>query len=117
MSLETKSTPNLFDPTDGELDDFLVDFLRQHARAWMKAIVIGLMVGFSVIVFSGSIFKGFLIGALCLLVAGFNTWRRYLEPLTFWIFIAAVIYWCDQEILHRLRIGALALYHLIPNVA
>src|SRR5260370_31822413 len=39
---------------------------------------------------AGSPMKGFLIGLVCMILALFNTWRRFLEPLSFCLFWVAV---------------------------
>jgi hypothetical protein len=60
------------------------------------------MVWFGLAIFSGSIMKGFLIGLICMILALFTTWRRFLEPLSFFLFCVAVAFWCDPQFLQRI---------------
>ena len=74
-------------------------------RTFLKSLAIGgmvWMVWFGIAVFSGSIMKGFLIGLVCMILALFNTWRRFLEPLSFSLFCVAVVFWCDPQALQRI---------------
>jgi hypothetical protein len=80
--------PELSASIDDELDDYFF-------RAFLKAVLIGGMVWFTVKIFSGSISKAAVLCALCFVLALFSTWRRYLEPVAFVGFVAAAICWCD----------------------
>ena len=95
------------DLSDAELEAEVINFLRQHAVRLIKLPIVASMAGFSIWMLSGSIFKTLIIAAVCIVLSAFNTWRRFLEPLAFWGFAVAVIYWCDADILARLR----SLYH------
>jgi hypothetical protein len=72
-------------------------FLSSQGLTFLKCLIIGSMVWFEIAMFSGSITKGLTIGLASLVLALFTTWRRFLEPVTFWVFCAAVAFWCDQE--------------------
>ena len=92
-------TESYIEPTDAEL----VAFFRQHAVKLMKAPIVAGMAAFSIWMFSGSIVKALIIAVVCIVLSAFNTWRRFLEPLAFWGFALAVIYWCDADILAHLK--------------
>ena len=96
-------TDRYIEKSDAELDEQSVGFLRQHAIKLLKAPITAAMGGFSVWIFSGSIAKALIVAAICVLLSAFNTWRRFLEPLVFFAFVVAVIFWCDQDVLSRLR--------------
>ena len=71
-------------------------------RTFLKSLIIGGMVWFGIAIFSGSIMKGFLIGMCCMVLALFQTWRRFLEPLSFSLFCVAVAFWCDPQVLQHM---------------
>ena len=81
----------------------LYEVLSGHSpRTFLKSLAIGGMVWFGLAMFSGSILKGFLIGLVCVFLALFHTWRRFLEPLSFSLFCIAVVFWCDPQVLQRM---------------
>lgn len=96
-------TDSFIEPTDAELEEKMIGFLRQHAVKLIKAPIVALLASFSVWVLSGSILKVLLIAAVCIVLSAFNTWRRFLEPLVFWCFALAVVFWCDADIVTRLK--------------
>jgi hypothetical protein len=64
---------------DERLKDLVLELVDRHGRNFIKAILIGIMLSFSVAVFSTSIPKAALIGTICFSVSLFATWRRFLE--------------------------------------
>jgi hypothetical protein len=101
------------DITESELEAWLTRMLSAHYRTILKAPIIAVMITFSVMTFSGSIFKGILVGTVCLAASIFNTWRRYLEPIGFWIFLVAVVVWCDPSVPDNVRSGARQLSQIV----
>jgi hypothetical protein len=87
---------------DDKAIDAIVGFILPYARTILKAPMIALMSALAVGIFSGAPGKAVIVGMLCLVAAFFTTWRRFLEPLSFWAFVAAVIYWCDAKLINRL---------------
>ncbi|WP_441228052.1 hypothetical protein AB7813_08855 [Tardiphaga sp. 20_F10_N6_6] len=80
----------------------VIGVLEPHIRTACKAPVIALMSGIAVGIFSGALGKALLVGIVCLVVSLFATWRRFLEPISFWVFVAAIIYWCDARLIDRI---------------
>ncbi|MGO4714741.1 hypothetical protein [Bradyrhizobium sp. 2TAF24] len=70
-----------------------------QVRGILKALLIGLMMLFSVSTLNGSTWKAIAAGAVFFLVGSFNTWRRYLELPVFVIFCIATLYLCNNHIL------------------
>lgn len=99
--------------TESEMETWLTEMLAVHHRTILKAPVIGTMVLFSVATFSGSVMKGLLIGAVCLAAAAFSTWRRHLEPIAFWVFLLAIVFWCDPSLMESLKSGATQVSQLV----
>lgn len=83
----------------------LLSFLRARKSALLKAPLIGIMVWFAVATASGHFFKGAFVGVICVLLAMFTTWRRLLEPISFFAFGLAVLYWCDIDLVQQVRIA------------
>lgn len=96
--------------TDAEFDEQILAFFRFHSRALVKAPMIGFMAGFSALIVSEALLKAAIVGIVCMLLATLHTWRRFLEPLAFWAFLAATIYWCDPEIITHLKTAARSLH-------
>jgi hypothetical protein len=89
--------------SDDELDVMIAGFAKAHARTAFKSVLIGAMFVCFTLVFSGSLVKATLIGCAFMLLAVFRTWRRILEPVSLLLFIAAVIYWCDESIIGHMK--------------
>ncbi|MDB5502155.1 MAG: hypothetical protein JWR89_2057 [Tardiphaga sp.] len=97
------------DFSDDELERWTLDFIRTHLRTIIKAPIIGMMAGFSVLTVSGSLYKALIIVLAGTVLSGFATWRRFLEPISFWLFLGSVVYWCDVEIVGHLKTTARSL--------
>jgi hypothetical protein len=76
-------------------------FMRGHGRTILKCLIIGSMVWFEIAMYCGSTTKGLTIGLASFVLALFTTWRRFLEPVSFWLFCAAVAFWSNQEYWHQ----------------
>lgn len=103
------------DVTESEMEAWLTQILAVHYRALLKAPMIAAMILFSVATFSGSILKGLLIGIMCLAASAFNTWRRFLEPISFWVFAMAVVVWCDPTLPNSFKSGVQQLSLLVSR--
>lgn len=101
------------DITESEMEAWLTRMLAAHYRTIFKAPIIAAMIAFSVSTFSGSLLKGVLIGVVCFAASIFNTWRRYLEPIGFWVFLVAVVVWCDPTVPDNVRYGARQLSQIV----
>src|SRR6266851_4541123 len=88
---------------DDELEEFILLFFFRHARPALKAILIGAVGLFAMLVFTGSAAKAATVAILALALSLFNTWRRYLEPISLVVFCLAVLAWANIDILDRLR--------------
>jgi len=86
-------------------DDRMPDWFFQHFRTLAKAALMSMVVFFSIEILSGSFVKAGIVCAFCLAFGLFNTWRRYLEPITFVIFWVAVVYWCDSAFVSHVRLA------------
>jgi hypothetical protein len=82
---------------DETLKDLTLELVDRHGRNFIKAILIGIMISFSVAVFSASIPKAALIGTLCLFVSLFAIWRRSLELTSLAMFCVAAVLLCSDE--------------------
>lgn len=96
---------------DDEIERFVVELMDHYVRPMLKAMVIAAVSMFSIAVFTGSPAKAVTVALFVLVLALFSTWRRYLEPICFIIFCAAVLAWTDVDILDRLR-GAIAMIRM-----
>jgi ABC-type proline/glycine betaine transport system permease subunit len=79
--------------TDDDLDA-LFDAISPYWRGIAKACLIAIMMATAIGVASNSIWKSLVFGAIIFFVACFNTWRRYLQPISFVLFLAAMAYVC-----------------------
>jgi hypothetical protein len=98
-------------PSEDQIEAYFFKFASEHMRSVLKASLIGIMVFFSVCAFTGSVWKAFVVGTLCLAISMFNTWRRYLEVAGFFVFCFAVVHWCAPEVWQFVRFPALAQLH------
>jgi len=81
----------------GVSDDQAFDFLFDIFRLAAKACLIALMLSFSVEVLTGNPVRAVVVGLFFLVLALFSTWRRFLEPISLFVFCIAVVCWCDRE--------------------
>ena len=81
-------------PQDDEDFAVLAAFIDQYWRSAAKAFLIALMMAYAVAAVSNSLGKAFLLGGFGFLLACFNTWRRYLQPISLVVFLAAAVYSC-----------------------
>ena len=81
----------------GVSDDQAFDFLFDIFRLVAKACLIALMLSFSVEVLTDNPVRAVAVGLFFLVLALFNTWRRFLEPISLFVFCIAVVCWCDRE--------------------
>lgn len=66
------------------------------------------MTAISVGIFTGSFWKATWISFMVPVLSLFMTWRRYLEPLCFVVFVLAVIFTCiERETLMKLQLAVL----------
>ncbi|WP_027579878.1 hypothetical protein [Bradyrhizobium sp. Ai1a-2] len=79
----------------GVFDEFF-DLLVLHHRTLLKAPIMSYMTAITVVIFTGSYWKATWISFAVFLLSLFTTWRRYLEPLCFFAFAAAVIAECSS---------------------
>jgi hypothetical protein len=103
-----------YDSGQSDLDLWIANVLDRHSYSLIKASVVAVMLFFSVSTFSGSIWKGLLIAAISFMAALFATWRRYLEPISFLAFCAAVIFWCDPELPQHVKSAVGSFYASNP---
>ncbi|WP_426441718.1 hypothetical protein [Bradyrhizobium genosp. P] len=61
-----------------------------------KAVIVAMMTAVSVAIFTGGYWKALWIGTFAFLLSMFTTWRRYLEPISFFIFLAALVVTCTE---------------------
>ncbi|WP_426441711.1 hypothetical protein [Bradyrhizobium genosp. P] len=59
-----------------------------------KAAMIAMMTAVSVLVFAEAYWKALAIGAFAFLLSMFTTWRRFVEPISFVVFLGAVVVAC-----------------------
>ena len=97
------------DFSDDEIDERMLTFVRTHYRTIVKAPIIGAMIGLTVLSVSGSLSKALILALTAALLSAFATWRRFMEPLAFWLFVASVAYWCDREIVNHVKTAASAI--------
>jgi hypothetical protein len=88
---------------DEELEARIYQFAIKHFRTLGKVALIGFIMLFSVGVLTGSFWKAVVISFFCFVLSTFNTWRRYLEPISFLVFCIAVVYWCDEEFVSHIK--------------
>lgn len=91
-----------------ELDDLtseLIGFASRYGRTFLKASLIGLMATFSIWIFTESASKALLFGFAFFIISMFRTWGRFLEPIGLLVFVAAVVYTCDQDIVSQFRVA------------
>lgn len=91
-------------PPIGDFERELWSDASRHIRNTLKAFIIGGFLFFAVLVFSASILKATLIAVLCLIASAFATWRRYLEPVSFWAFAAAAVIWCQPDLIASAKV-------------
>ncbi|MEW6645365.1 MAG: hypothetical protein AB1586_33050 [Pseudomonadota bacterium] len=84
-------------------------------RGILKALLIGLMMLFSVSTLNGSTWKALAAGAIFFLVGSFNTWRRYLEIPVFVFFCVATLYLCNENILQDIAAAISQIRHMITG--
>lgn len=96
---------------DDEIEVFLAQLMDRYARPMLQAMVIAAVSLFSIAVFTGSPAKAVTVALFVLAMAMFSTWRRYLQPISFIVFCAAVLAWTDVDILDRVR-GAITMVRL-----
>lgn len=90
---------------DERSDDLLTEEIEAalrspQARGVVKAILIGVMMLYSVFILDGSFLKALITSAIFCLIACFNTWRRYMEIPVFLLFCGATIYMCNEQVFH-----------------
>jgi hypothetical protein len=86
--------------------EIIADLVEMHYRTVLKAFVMVVMTMIAVVIFTGSYWKATWIGFWVLVLSLFSTWRRYLEPLCFAAFVAAVIFTCvEPDLLTRLELA------------
>lgn len=73
--------------------------VANYIRPVLKTLIIGALIFFAVLIFSGSLLRASTIAFASLILSCFATWRRYLEPLSFFAFAAAVIFWCHPDVI------------------
>jgi ABC-type proline/glycine betaine transport system permease subunit len=92
-----------------ELDDIfsveLIGLFKTYGRAFLKAWLIAMMAVFSIWVFTDSVWKALFIGFAFLPIALFRTWSRFLEPVSLVVFLAAVAYVCDQNLISHFKLA------------
>lgn len=83
------------------------DFLEvvKYIMTAMKAFIVGALIFFAVLIFSGSLLRATTLAFICVVLSCFATWRRYLEPLSFAAFIAAAIFWCQPDVLASAKVA------------
>jgi hypothetical protein len=86
-------------------DEELDVYLQRYGRAFSKAALIGLMATISIWIFTESAWKALLFGFAFFVISLFRTWSRFLEPIGLLVFIAAVVYACDQNVLSHVRMA------------
>lgn len=96
-------TESYIEPADEDLDAAIAGFARLHGVKLLKAPLIAGMTAFAFWILSGSVQKALSVAAVCFVVSAFNTWRRFLEPLAFWLFVVAAIHWCNPDIFASLK--------------
>jgi hypothetical protein len=100
---------------DERLGDLVLELVDRHGRNLIKAILIGIMVSFSVAVFSGSIPKAALIGTICFSVSLFSTWRRFLVLTSFAMFCVAAVLWCTDELARQAVASAAGFFYSVAR--
>ncbi len=80
------------------IDEAIWQAVKDHFRTALKAPIIAIMMGFAIWMLSSSFQKAFSIGALCMVVSCFTTWRRYLEPISLYAFLIAVVFFAYPDI-------------------
>jgi hypothetical protein len=63
--------------------DEIIELVKHYCRAILKAPLIGIMIFFSLCSFNVSYGKSLLVAFICLAISLINTWRRFLEPVSF----------------------------------
>ena len=100
---------------DETLEDLVLELVDRHGRNFIKAILIGIMVSFSVAVFSASIRKAALIGTICFSVSLFATWRRFLELTSLAMFCVAAVLWCSDELARQVTASAAGFFYSVAH--
>jgi uncharacterized protein (DUF486 family) len=100
---------------DGTLEDLVLELVDRHGRNLIKAILIGIMVSFSVAVFSASVPKAASIGTICFSVSHFATWRRFLELTSFAMFCVAAVLWCNDELARQVVTSAAGFFYSVVH--
>ncbi|HEY0329437.1 MAG TPA: hypothetical protein VGC77_10090 [Rhodopseudomonas sp.] len=90
---------------DGAIVEAFAKLIFENARALAKAPVAAIMSAFTVAVLSGSLAKGVFVGVICLFASLFNTWRRFIEPISFWFFLISIAFWCDPDIVNDIKLA------------
>jgi hypothetical protein len=91
-----------------DLDLLVEQGLAAVYRAMPKAIIMAIISAIAVLVFTGSYWKASWISTSVLVLALFTTWRRYLEPLCLFAFVAAAFATCcEPGFLTRLQMLSL----------
>ena len=99
---------------DEKLEDLVLELVDCHSRNFIKAILIGIMVSFSVAVFSASLPKAAVIGTICFSVSLFATWRRFLELTSLAMFCVAAVLSCTDD-LARITASAAGFFYSVAH--
>ncbi|MGY8661739.1 hypothetical protein Q3C01_05140 [Bradyrhizobium sp. UFLA05-109] len=92
--------------TEDALGKFLDGLFARHSRTAVKAAIMVCMTAISIVMFTGSFWKAAWISFSVLVLSVFTTWRRYLEPLCFFVFVLAVIFACiEPDTLIKLQLA------------
>jgi hypothetical protein len=97
---------------DHQIEDWVFDCVVLHLRSASKAALIGIMTLFSMAVLTETIGKALIVSSICFAISLFNTWRRYLEPISFIVFCGAVVYWGAPELWQYAKMAAIAGVHV-----
>ena len=100
---------------DETLEDLVLELVDRHGRNFIKAILIGIMVSFSVAVFSASIPKAVIIGTICFSVSLFATWRRFFVLTSLAMFCVAAVLWCTDELARQVTASAAGFFYSVAH--
>ncbi|WP_426441704.1 hypothetical protein [Bradyrhizobium genosp. P] len=87
-----------------------LELVLRVVRRTPKAAMIAMMTAVSVIIFTDTYWKALWIGAFAFLLSMFTTWRRFVEPISFIVFLAAVVVACiEPSTLDRIQTSVRAM--------
>jgi hypothetical protein len=77
-----------------EFLDWMAEQWGKHGITLIKAPVLATLTITTIVITTDSIWRALLIGSICGMASMFRTWRRFLEPICLFSYVAAVAFWC-----------------------